>query len=393
MRKVPWYVVVIAILLGLYSLALYKRPAKTDWTPTLVNRHKIPYGSYILFSALDSLFGYKPDVLRSTPYEFCGDTSSAGTSDLYMFIAVKTAFSGTDAKAILDYASLGNEVFISSENIGDALSDSLGLELSRDFSMDSLGTRLVNPALGNDRAYGMKRGTITGHVSRYDTARSVVLGMNSRGQVNYLMQRRGKGRIFIHTAPGMYTNYSLLEHDNLDYVSRSLSYLSYDPGGFYWDEYYKQGREGETSPLRVLLARPMLKAALYTALIAMLLYMIFQSKRRQRIIPVVTPPRNSTVDFVETIGQVYLGKGNHRNIALKQITYLFEQFRSRYGLDTSVPDDALARKLAHRSGFPEAQSLAMMELIRHVRSEESISDQHLIRLDRYIQEFHKYSDQ
>jgi hypothetical protein len=137
----------------------------------------------------------------------------------------------------------------------------------------------------------------------------------------------------------------------------------------------------------------MLKAALYTALITMLLYMIFQSKRRQRIIPVVTPPRNSTVDFVETIGQVYLGKGNHRNIALKQITYLFEQFRSRYGLDTSVPDDALARKLAHRSGFPEAQSLAMMELIRHVRSEESISDQHLIRLDRYIQEFHKYSDQ
>jgi hypothetical protein len=150
---------------------------------------------------------------------------------------------------------------------------------------------------------------------------------------------------------------------------------------------------GEQTPLRMILKNPMLKAALYTALAAILLFMVFQSKRRQRIIPVVPPVSNTTVDFVETVSQVYYNQRNHRNIALKQVTYLFEHIRSTYYLDTSVPDDAFAAKLAHKTGMPEDEALRMMALIRMVRSEEQISDQHLLSLNTYIQDFHKYANQ
>jgi hypothetical protein len=393
MRKLPWYIYLIVVLVIGYSIALYMKPQETDWSPTLSNKDKIPYGSYVLFHELDTLMGYQPDMLRITPYEQCGDTSYIPNGEVYMFISPVTPFDKEDVNALLWYVQAGNDVFISSEYVGKELSDTLKLEIKGDMTMDSITTNLVNPALARPMPYAMPKGVINAYFDKFDTAKATVLGMNSKQKVNFILQPFGEGRIFINTVPGMFSNFSLLNHNNAGYVSASLSYLPEYPEGFYWDEYFKQGRVGEQTPLRMILKNPMLKAALYTALAAILLFMVFQSKRRQRIIPVVPPVSNTTVDFVETVSQVYYNQRNHRNIALKQVTYLFEHIRSTYYLDTSVPDDPFAAKLAHKTGMPQDEALRMMALIRMVRSEEQISDQHLLSLNTYIQDFHKYANQ
>jgi hypothetical protein len=393
MRRLPWYIYLIVVLVIGYSIALYMKPQETDWRPTLSSKDKIPYGAYVLFHELDTLMGYKPDMLRITPYEQCGDTSYIPTGEVYMFISPITPFDKEDVNALLRYVQEGNDVFISSEYLGMELADTLKLAIKGDMTMDSITTNLVNPALAAKKPYAMPKGVINAYFDKFDTAKVTVLGMNSKQKVNFILQPFGEGRIFINTVPGMFSNFSLLNHHNAGYVSASLSYLHQYPEGFYWDEYFKQGREGEQTPLRMILKHPMLKAALYTALAAILLFMLFQSKRRQRIIPVVPPVSNTTVDFVETVSQVYYNQRNHRNIALKQITYLFEHIRSNYYLDTSVPDDAFATKLAHKTGMPQDEALRMMALIRMVRSEEQISDQHLLSLNTYIQDFHKYANQ
>jgi hypothetical protein len=393
MRRLPWYIYLIVVLVIGYSVALYMKPQETDWSPTLSNKDKIPYGTYVLYHELDTLMGYQPDMLRITPYEQCGDTSYMPNGEVYMFIAPYTPFDKEDVKALLWYVQAGNDVFISSEYVGKELSDTLKLEIKGDMTMDSITTNLVNPSLAAAKPYAMPKGVINAYFDKFDTAKATVLGMNSKQKVNFIMQPFGEGRIFINTVPGMYSNFSLLNHQNAGYVSASLSYLPEYPEGFYWDEYFKQGRVGEQTPLRMILKHPMLKSALYTALAAIILFMLFQSKRRQRIIPVIPPVTNTSVDFVETVSQVYYNQRNHRNIALKQITYLFEHIRSTYYLDTSLPDDAFATKLAHKTGMPEDEALRMMALIRTVRSEEQISDQHLISLNTYIQDFHKYANQ
>lgn len=393
MRRIPWYIYLIVVLVIGYSIALYMKPEDTDWTPTLSSKDKIPYGSYVLYQELQKIVGYQPDILRITPYEQCGDTSYTPSGEVYMFIAPATPFDKEDVNALLRYAHAGNDVFISSEFIGKPLSDTLKLRLKADIAMDSITTNFVNPALAAPKPYAMPRGVINVYLEKFDTAKAVVLGMNSKQHVNFILYPFGEGRIFINTVPGMFSNFSLLNHHNAAYASASLSYLPEYPEGFYWDEYFKQGREGEQTPLRVILQHPMLKSAFYTALMAILLFMLFQSKRRQRIIPVIPAVANTTVDFVETVSQVYYNQRNHRNIALKQITYLFEHIRSAYYLDTSLPDDAFAIKLAHKTGMPENEALRMMALIRTIRSEEKISDQHLLSLNTFIQDFHKYANQ
>lgn len=393
MRKIPWYIYVIGILVLVYSIALYKKPEPTDWTPTLSNKDKIPYGSYVLFREIDTLMGYRPDELRITPYEQCSDTSYMPEEEVYMFISPSAPFTEEDGKALLEYVSAGNTVFMSSEYIGQFFEDTLGVKLELDKSMDSITTHLVNPALKANRPFAMPKGVINAYFDKIDTAHAVVLGMNSKGKINFISQAFGKGKIFINTVPGMFSNFSLLDHHNTAYVAGALSYLPEYPSAFYWDEYFKQGRRGAQTPLRVILQHPALKTALYLAIAAILLVMIFQSKRRQRVMPVVPPVANTSVDFVETVSQVYYNKRNHRNIAMKQITYLFEHIRSNYYLDTSMPDDAFAKKLAHKVGMPEQEAIHMISLVRFIRSEEQISDQHLIALNNHIQEFHKYANQ
>ena len=393
MRKLPWYMILIVLFLGLYSLALYMKPVKTDWTPTLVNKDKIPYGTYVFFHELNHIFKSQPIQLRITPSEFYADSSQNRNKEVYMFISPTTDFSSTDVEALLNYVKKGNQVFISSEELGQKLSDTLKVDINHDYLADSITTRLVNPLLISDRFYGMPKTAINAYLASFDTSRAVVLGMNNKKQVNYIVQEWGKGRIFINTVPAMYTNYSLLDQGNRDYVAGSLSYLRNQSGQLYWDEFFKQGRVGKQSPLRVILENASLKAAFFTALVSIIVFMLFQSKRRQRIIPIIVTPANSTIDFVETVSQVYLNNSNHRNIAMKQINYFFEHIRSRYHLDTNFADPDLAKKIAQKSGFQEQQASKMMELIRYIRSEEKISDQHLLKLNNYIQEFHKQSNQ
>jgi hypothetical protein len=213
---------------------------------------------------------------------------------------------------------------------------------------------------------------------KFDTTRAVVLGMNNHGMANFIRMDIGKGHLFLHAVPLVFSNFFLLRGNNREYVEKMLSYLPGDAEYLYWDEYYKIGRGGSSTPLRVILTKPELKWAYLVALFSMILFMVFQSRRRQRVIPVIPPVVNNTVDFVETVSHVYLNDHNHRNIALKKITYLFEHIRSRFFLNTQMIDDLFAEKLSQKSGMPLPETKSMVELIQYVRVEEKISDQHLL---------------
>ena len=53
--------------------------------------------------------------------------------------------------------------------------------------------------------------------------------------------------------------------------------------------------------------------------------MIFNAKRRQRVVPIINPLPNTTLDFTKTIGNLYYQEGNHQNIVDKKIIYFLEK--------------------------------------------------------------------
>jgi hypothetical protein len=393
MKWLRWYTVLILVLLIAYIYAVYKKPLDVNWDRTLSNRDKIPYGTYILFRELTSITGINPNETRIPVYEHANNNDdSAG---IYMLVNNEMSTTATDEESLYRYINKGNTVFISTEALSKSFSDTLGISLENfyfgEVNGDSTSINFVNPSIKNRKDYHMPKHTIDGYFKKFDTTRSVVLGNNNHGKVNFIRMDIGKGHLFIHAVPIAFTNYFLLNDENRDYLEKMLSYLPKGMDKFYWDEYYKLGRGGLSTPLRVILTRPELKWAYIVALFSILLFMAFQSKRRQRIIPVINPPVNNTVDFVETVSHVYFNQRNHRNIALKKLSYLFDHIRSKYYLSSIIIDDDFREKLAHKSGMPMADLKELVSLMQYIRSEEQISDQHLIRLNNLIDEFYKYS--
>jgi len=148
----------------------------------------------------------------------------------------------------------------------------------------------------------------------------------------------------------LFTNYSLLTTDGADYAAKALSYL---PAGTttYWDHYQNNDIHEDKSPLRVIFAHDSLRWAYYLILLTALLYIVYEVKRRQRIIPVIEPLKNNTLDFVTVVGQVYYERHDNSNIAHKKITYLLEHWRTRYYLKTSNLDKEFTESLEKKNGL------------------------------------------
>ena len=98
--------------------------------------------------------------------------------------------------------------------------------------------------------------------------------------------------------------------------------ISWLPTGrpVWWDEYQKQGRAGEQSLLRVVLAHPALKTAYYLLLLGGLLLALVEARRRQRIIPTLRPLPNTTLLFTRTVADLYRqARGGHHVLANQEV--------------------------------------------------------------------------
>jgi hypothetical protein len=148
------------------------------------------------------------------------------------------------------------------------------------------------------------------------------------------------------------------------------------------------GAEGSGNPLRYFLNNQMLRWSLRFALLAMLIYVFFESKRRQRIIPVIEPLRNTTLDFVSTVGNVYYERRDNKNIALKQISYLMDFIRNKLYIQTSLPQEELVRAVAHKTGIPEIEVENLFSNLNRVQEVNTLDDVSLVAVNNMIDEFY-----
>jgi hypothetical protein len=117
--------------------------------------------------------------------------------------------------------------------------------------------------------------------------------------------------------------------------------------------------------------------------------MIFRAKRKQRIIPEITPPKNSSIEFAKTIGDLYLEKGNHKLIADKKIRFFFDYIRSNLSLDTDIENVQLVTDISNRSGVDRSEIEAVFDIIALTTEQDSITPSQLKTLTDRIDHFYK----
>lgn len=185
----------------------------------------------------------------------------------------------------------------------------------------------------------------------------------------------------------VFTNIHLLDDDNHEFVSTSLSYLPQKDT--YWTEFYHLGRMEIATPLRFVLTTEPLRWAYYLTLISILLFMVFEAKRKQRIIPIINPLTNTTLEFVGTIGNLYYQRADHKNIAEKKIQFFLDQIHATYFINTNNKDEAYLILLSKKAGVPEKTVRDLLNMISQISQQEKISASELTRLNELIEKFHQ----
>ncbi len=380
---------VVAALM-LYVAVLLLAPKPIDWRLSFSKDDKIPYGNSIIYSELKQLFPEEDIQTTHSPlFNFWDENNTQNTGVIYINDAFKP--DELDLSKILEIAEKGNNIFISAVEFSKKMQDTLRFKLDDNYSFqlnqhDSVKLNLVNPKLKSAWGYFYKKGYHKTYFQSYDTLKTTVLGLGENAKTNFIKMKFGEGNFFINTNPLAFTNYNLLIGENYEYAFKCLSYLSKGP--VIWDEYYKQGAAISGSEFRYILSQKALRYAWYIMVFGILLYMIFGAKRRQRIIPIINAPQNTTLTFIETIGRLYFRKRDHLDIAKKKYNYLLEFLRSKYYIETSHITPELCDEIAEKCEVPHRTVKQLFDIAIKLQQVKSISEEDLEQFNKKIEFFY-----
>ncbi|WP_245176861.1 DUF4350 domain-containing protein [Flavobacterium aquidurense] len=388
------YIAVLVFILTLILIIDRDQPKPIDWRPTYSVNDKIPYGLYVFDKEINGLFkNNKVERISTvTPYEFLDSKYDEDTlvenykiKGSFINISEANTIDEQSIKEIFYFVSHGNNAFLSMKNFPKYLLDTLKVEVQSDFqNTGNTSVWLANKKI-NTKKYKFSQ-TLEDYFSKIDTLNTTVLGYQGVKQkhINYIKVPYRNGYFYLHTQPVAFTNINLLKADHYQYAESILSYVP--KGDVFW---YTKGQNDENisqSPLRYILSQPGLKWAWYFFLIGMLIFIIFNAKRKQRIVPILKPLSNSTVDFTKTIGNLYYQEGDHNNIIDKKIIYFLEKIRNEYLIDTTKLDDTFIQKLHHKTGKSVTDIQELVFLINeHRNSYHGSLEEDLIRINNAIE--------
>jgi len=392
----------VAVLLTIIVTEIV-RPKPLNWKPSYTAADKIPFGCHVLFNELPVLF---PDAEITSVDESLYNLMIARDSTVasnYILINNGIQLDEQEYDEVLDYVSEGNSVFIASNWFGSYLSDTLNLQTSYAYTVseDSIYVDLANTSF-KGKKFTYKRAMQNQHFVSVDSLNTTILGnitFNTEDNFleegkeetltkpNFIKVNFGKGRFYLNTSPQAFSNYYML-NKNQEYVANAFSYLE-DESILYWDNYKKSGRVFIDSPMRFVLNQESLKWAYYLTIVSLIIFVIFRAKREQRIIPVIEPLENSSIEFARTVGTLYHQHRDFSDLISKKLNYFLEYIRSNFYMDTNIINERTAEDLSAKSGKPLVETKELIEFIVYLKGKAIHSEQNLIDLNKKITSFKK----
>lgn len=393
-----WFVVGIVLFLVAMFVIEYHLPKKFVWTPTFSEHDKQPFGCAVFDDMVATSLPQDYFISYESFYQMA---ENGEDPQGILAIAQDMNLTETDVESVLSLAERGNVVMLASNSFGRLLEDTLGFESSYGYFNPTVLKRYASSLLTRDSLYWVgDSGVYNKRIFRcYPQLCSVKLvpDSNSIGiplvekwveaypeksvsaWSDSLMKKRvpvalsypvGEGEIILVATPLLFTNYGMLDADNSDYLFRLLTYFRELP--VVRTEAFTSAAGMDQSPFRYFLSQTPLQWALYLTILALLLFMFFTARRRQRVIPVIRQPANKNLEFTELIGTLYYQKKNHADLVRKKFTYFAEHLRRNLQVDVEDDSDdvALSRRIARKTGQDEGKVLELLRGLRPVMSGE-----------------------
>ncbi|MFY9243117.1 MAG: DUF4350 domain-containing protein [Polaribacter sp.] len=399
--------IVSKTILFLVSLVLLTSCKKTNWSENFREKEKSPFGTYIAYKEATNLFkNEKVILLKENFYDYLFTNYETKRADFGNYIIIKNNANKLPADGINDllaFVSDGNTAFLALNYFNEDLKEKLEIT-TNNLDEDKFGVIDLISMKGefylNDKKFENQPFTFDRNIRRhyfitYNENNTLVLGttkIDGEKVPNFLKIYHGKGAIYVHTNPVVFTNYFLLKNKET-YSSHLLSYLP--SSTLFWDphtkysKYSKQREDDRQSVFKFFLQHETLTWFLFVSLAGLLLFLFFNAKRKQRVIPIINPLENTTVAFTQTISSLYLKEQNHKNLVDKKIVYFLEKVRTKYLLDTSNLNKAFIANLAAKSGNEMHQTKYLINSIITLHKKSECTQEELLVLHKMIHTFLK----
>lgn len=388
------------VLLAILFAACNQHVALPSLKETFSKTDKDPFGCYVFYDQLQLLYNRNAVHNKNENFDAVWQNIN-DTNALYISISKNLFLSPASEKAMLSYVDNGNDLFISSQHIDSTLLDSLGCKVVTTAPMDETLASMKYTHVTADTAVFAQAGAysyfylpLDSYFKEIDTTTTNVLGKNDFGKPNFIEIFYGKGKVYLHCEPRVFSNYFLLQKKNNQYLQAVFAFTGAVPEHVYWDDYYskrnyKPNSDESKTGLALLLQYPAMAWAFWLLMLLLGVYILFGGKRRQRIVETIAPNMNTTVAFTETVGHLYLQKKDNRNIADKMIMYFQEYIRKQYYLNTSQVNDDFITTLSRKGNVSKEETTALFTLIGVVQQSDQISDEALLLLNKKIAIFYK----
>jgi len=373
-------VVVIVMALTVFSSA----DRKVDWEQTYDANSKQPYGLYIFGEQLKHFFSKRVDRISYTPYEYLRRNQQKGN---YNYIFTTKGIDEVSLKKILSDVRAGSQALFLNEDQG--LIDTLKIETDYDY-VSKINLQLNSTSYNKPIYLHIEKVFVkVSFFTQLDKERDKALGYvffseGTKKKINFVEVPYGKGKFFLHVGPPIaFTNYFLKENQEVrSYAATVLSYLPEDRPTVW----FVPPTQGEDT-LSFIMSQPQLRTAWHLMLLGFVLYLLFKGKRQQRTIPVIEKPKNTTIEFAQSISSLYYQERDATDMVRKKITYFLDQVRQRYYLDTQQINEDFAAKLANKSGKDKELVQQIVGTIIHFEQTQQAQEETLTQLDKWIDEF------
>ncbi|MBS9766148.1 MAG: hypothetical protein KGV44_01250 [Flavobacteriaceae bacterium] len=383
------YLVLLGIVLVILTvLELNKKPV-IDWSLNYKTDKKSPFGLYIFNQEADKLFDNNLERTTEQPYVYL-EKDTLRKPQNYLFIQKR--ITKEVRNYLLKEVKKGSSVFyISSRDHHFSLfADTLNFRISRNFSKDLKNFKLTDVKLKN--SIDLKEDFNSYYFRKITPKTTQILGykeecrdvgekyLSCDKKVIFIKVNYGKGQFYFLSDPILLINYYLKEQKNQKAIEGLFSYLPKRKTVWFQNELAKKRND-----MSFILKNSSLRSAWYLVAVTLLLFVFFNAKRRQRIIPIITPKQNKSVEFIKNIGNLYLQEGNAHDMAQKKVQYFLNKIRNELYLNTDHLDDEFAKKLQQKTNQPIEDIEKALKLINNVlQPKKPISEIELIELNKVL---------
>lgn len=383
---------VLSLLLLGILLLIYSSPAPLDWSPSYEQNDTRPLGAKVFYDLVQKHPGdWKDSTIP--PFEAIEEMPDSAT---YVFINDYFSTDPDEFGQLLNWVRRGGHLFVSASGISKVLLDSLALH-DQVFPEAFEAERIYTLSLESPMNLSQPATYDQLHRGEYfewgDTTQVQVLGkINDQNSLdpeeskpNFIQLREGNGLVTLHAFPEVFSNYFLLDQVNKSYTEQVLGTWDLDHPVLL-DHYIKSGKISSSSPLYLVLSNRYLKAAYFTCWVLLLLWVVFEGKRKQKAIKLIRPPENKSLEFAKTISSIYLNQEDMTQLGQLQLSLFWYYCRTQFNLYEENREE-LAELLANKSGVSLIETQGLLKQLTLLEAKEQLNQEDIQRINELIEDF------